>query len=384
VSDTTRHYAGREQSYVKHTFLRTYLKAFAIKVFQGRDETINFIDAFAGPWSVNDKDNYSDSSFALAISVLEEIRNFLIERGHENCRVRYCFCERSQKSFEKLKDFATKRSDIEIHVFQGDFADNLDLISETCIDGFTFTFIDPTGWKINSTKLFSFLAQQNGEFLLNFMSDHINRHAGWDGVAVSYGNFLADPEWKVKFDSLSSDKGRNWSNEEKVLSLLRRVAKKSGAAKFMPDMPIQHSVQNRVKMRLVLGTHFWPAVVLFRDIQEKVEREEIVIRNRLREDRERRKSLFDEQAIIDLQKAETGVGGRIARDRTRKLILSFLKVRPRDFSAIEGYVLERVPMRQTHLKDLLLILRDEEKVNFTLPRKSRKPKSGVRIELTGK
>ena len=50
-------YKGREQSYIKHRFLMQYLKQAAFKTLQGRSPVFNFVDAFAGPWSVSDKDD---------------------------------------------------------------------------------------------------------------------------------------------------------------------------------------------------------------------------------------------------------------------------------------------------------------------------------------
>ena len=75
-----------------------------------------------------------------------------------------------------------------------------------------------------------FLHAQHGEFLLNFMSEHVNRHAEYSQVAASFGRFLADPEWATDFHSLPPD----WSNEERVLHLLRCKIKTNGAATYLP------------------------------------------------------------------------------------------------------------------------------------------------------
>lgn len=42
-------YEGREQAYVKHTFLDRYLGRLFNKIASSRD-TIAYIDGFAGPW----------------------------------------------------------------------------------------------------------------------------------------------------------------------------------------------------------------------------------------------------------------------------------------------------------------------------------------------
>jgi hypothetical protein len=56
-------YEGREQTYIKHAFLRRYLENLAVKVLYGGWDTFNYVDGFAGPWKVLDAENCSDASF---------------------------------------------------------------------------------------------------------------------------------------------------------------------------------------------------------------------------------------------------------------------------------------------------------------------------------
>lgn len=211
-------YAGREQSFIKHLFLTEYLRTAAYKILQGRNPTFNFVDAFAGPWRVSDE-NYSDASFSQALQTLEAVRADLGIRGIGGLRIRFCFCERNPRAVRELRQFANEKQRFEIHVFEGSFEDNLHDIATACRTGFTFTFIDPTGWNIRSEPILEFLRTQRGEFLLNFMAESVNRHAGYQAVSNSFGRFLADPEWAADFDRLPN----TWSNEEKVLHLLKRL-----------------------------------------------------------------------------------------------------------------------------------------------------------------
>ena len=183
-------YQGREQSFIKHLFLNKYLESAAYKLFQGRSPVFNFVDAFAGPWRVSDTNLYSDASFSQAIETLETVRKSLLEMGRPGLKVRFRFCERNPASVAKLTHFAALKPEFDIKVFSGSFEDNLDGIRSACRDGFTFTFIDPTGWNVESGKVFDFLRALNGEFLFNFMAEEVNRHAGWDGVAESVGRVL--------------------------------------------------------------------------------------------------------------------------------------------------------------------------------------------------
>lgn len=371
------HYQGREQSYIKHLFLTQYLEAAAYKVLQGRSPTFNFVDAFAGPWRVSNE-NYSDASFDQALRTLEAVRVDLERNGVTGLKIRFCFCERRASAVARLRDYAASHGQFEIHVFHGSFEDHLDEISAVCADGFTFTFIDPTGWNIRSEPVLDFLRDRNGEFLLNFMAEHVNRHAEYEQVSESFGRFLADPSWTEDFNALPDD----WSNERRVLHLLRRKIKEKGAATFLPDMPILKPREERVKMRLVLGTHSERGLEVFRDVQSKVERSEIETRNRLRNEGHAQVSLFADDEISALQQNAAGIGcpmfQREAATRIIKLLSDSDEI---EFSKIATEVLETVPMRLTQIKDLLMQMKADGSLWFELPPRKRKPQPTTKVSL---
>jgi three-Cys-motif partner protein len=265
------HYRGREQSFIKHLFLQKYLENAAPKLFLGRSTVVNFVDAFAGPWGNTDKDTYLDTSFSLAISTLEGVRQLLAERYAKNFKVRFRLCERNQASVARLEAFASSNPAVDIEVFGGRFEENLPAIRAKCCDvpnSFTITFIDPTGWNVDSRPVFEFLKEVKGEVLFNFMAEHVNRHAGWAGVADSFGRFLADPDWRPTFETLPAE----WSNERKILTLLERRIKQAGAALYLPNFAIPKPREERTKMRLVLGTYNHHGVEVFRTVQEEVKK----------------------------------------------------------------------------------------------------------------
>ena len=292
-------YRDREQSFIKHQFLTKYLQAAAYKTLQGHSQTFNFVDAFAGPWKVSDDAKYSDASFDQAINTLEAVRADLGKRGIGGLKIRFCFCEQRPDAVARLRKYAATKGRLEIHIFQGVFEDNLDGIAAKLPDGFTFTFIDPTGWNIRNEEVFRYLRDQNGEFMLNFMSDHINRHAEfrylrdqngefmlnfmsdhinrhaeYDEVAASFGRFLADAQWADEFARLPADLG----NERKMLHLMKGAMRTHKVATYVPDFSIMVPKKERVKMRLILGTHSPKGLEVFRDVQEKVEKQEMEMR----------------------------------------------------------------------------------------------------------
>lgn len=361
-------YPGREQSFIKHEFLKQYLQAASYKTLQGRSPVFNFVDAFAGPWRVSDE-NYSDASFDQALQTLEAVRTDLGRMGLSGLRIRFCFCERRPDAVAQLKAYAETHSRFEIHVFEGSFEDNLTGIADACRDGFTFTFIDPTGWNIRSEPVFEFLKARNGEFLLNFMAEHVNRHAGWDQVSASFGRFLADPDWKNDFLALPAE----LSNEERVLELLKRKIKKLGAATYLPHIPIHKPRENRIKMRLILGTHSPKGLEVFRDVHSKVERSEIEARITISSSETGQPSLWSQQEESENQQRAVGVGSAGQQKAARELLNAALAVGASRFEDLAVLVMEHCAMRLTNIKDLLVAMRKEGVVAFDLSGRTKKP-----------
>ena len=365
-------YQGREQSYIKHLFLNKYLEEAAFKLLQSRSTspTFNFVDAFAGPWRVSDDDKFSDSSFSQAVNTLEGVRRALTKMGRSGLRVRYRFCERNPASADKLQRFADDRPEFDIRVFQGSFEDNIDEIRAACRRGFTFTFIDPTGWNVESERVFAFLRDLNGEFLFNFMAEEVNRHAGWEGVAPSFGRFLADPAWKEKFSSLPAD----WNNEERILFLLKARMKEVETATYLPDMAILRPREDRTKMRLLLGTHSVMGVEVFRTVQRKVEKEALSARHQIAIEESGQPFLFPSNQLAEFEAERDGVGCPAYLVRAADRLRSIAVDRPGiEFGPLAGKVMEEVPVRTTDLNRIAMNFRRSGQLGFDLPPRKRTP-----------
>jgi three-Cys-motif partner protein len=376
-------YRNREQSFIKHQFLTKYLKPAAYKTLLGYSSTFNFVDAFAGPWKVSDDAKYSDASFEQAISTLEEVKADLQSKGMEAITMRFCLCERRPEAVELLREYAKERTAVEIYVFEGDFEDNLERIAEKIPNGFTFSFIDPTGWDLRNEKIFQFLRDRTksgrGEFLLNFMAEHINRHAEYDKVEDSFGRFLAFPDWTVEFGELR----KSLSSEEAILRLLKVKMRETGVAKYVPDLSIMIPRVEKVKMRLILGTHSPKGLALFRDIQEKVERQEIEMRGKIKEGDSLQVSMFSALEIAEILQKSKGVGCKRYQLLAEEQVKSLLTGRPFvKFGTIAIHVMDALPMRLTHINKLLVDLKKRGIVTFVLPGRETVPKDETRISLS--
>jgi three-Cys-motif partner protein len=371
-------YRDREQSFIKHQFLTKYLQAAAYKTLQGHSPTFNFVDAFAGPWRVSDDAKYSDASFDQAINTLDAVRSDLHKRGISGLKIRFCFCEQRADAVARLREYASTKAQFEINIFEGAFEDNLGSIAAKLPNGFTFTFIDPTGWNIRSEEVFRFLREQKGEFMLNFMSDHINRHAEYPEVEASFGRFLADAGWTEDFARLPPQ----LSNEQKMLHLMKAAMRANKVATFLPDLSIMVPRRERVKMRLILGTHNSAGLDVFRDVQEKVEKQELEMRHNLREGGNPQVSLFSSADIAAIEQQQNGVGCKANQLRSEEIIVNYLRGRAHAFPGpMFNLAMETVAIRRTQLNRLLLNMRDRGIVKFDLPRDKRVPQPNTMVSL---
>ena len=369
-------YKGREQSYIKHLFLNRYLEAAAYKILQGRSPKLTFVDAFAGPWRSSDTGHYSDTSFAQATDTLKTVQQALSGIRKSRFEVRFVFCERKPKSANKLRKFAAQKPDFRIEVFDGKFEDNLAAIEDVCSGGFAFTFIDPTGWNLESSKIFAFLQRLKGEFFFNFMAEEINRHAGWEGVQKSIGRFVSDPDWQEQFRRLPSD----WKNEAKVIHILKQKMREAKTAKFLPEMAIQHPQRDRVKMRLILGTHNLAGVEVFRDTQKRVEQDAVLLREQIKNPNQ--PPLFPKEELVACATSRNGVGCASHMRRAESMVLEVVGEHPGiAFSKLAGMVMEDVPVRPPDIKKLVMAMRKSGSLQFDLDEGKRTPSDNTRIFL---
>ena len=93
-------YSGREQTKAKHYILMSYLQALAFKVLTFQD--ITYVDGFSGPWETK-TDDFSDSSFMIAISVLLDAQKQYLDRSGIRRKVRCFFSEKDPDRFQDLE-----------------------------------------------------------------------------------------------------------------------------------------------------------------------------------------------------------------------------------------------------------------------------------------
>lgn len=112
------HYKGREQAYIKHTLLETYLFKLFMIIGQSHP-TISYVDCFAGPWQEASED-LSDTSIGRSLSTMNSCLESLRNMGH-NVRFRALFVEKDPKKYHRLKKYLdTLETPIETESIRGE------------------------------------------------------------------------------------------------------------------------------------------------------------------------------------------------------------------------------------------------------------------------
>jgi three-Cys-motif partner protein len=172
-------YLGREQTKAKHFILKSYLQALAFKVLTFSDVT--YVDGFSGPWESKTED-FSDSSFMIAIHVLKDAQSQILARTGKRRRIRCFFSEKDPSAYALLNkavvEFHRPESGFEIRTYEGKFEDAVSTIQSFVGMSFPLIFIDPTGWTgYPFDRIKPLFARAKCEVLINFMYDFINRFA---------------------------------------------------------------------------------------------------------------------------------------------------------------------------------------------------------------
>ena len=163
-------YTGREQAYIKHCLLEEYLPEWGYKVGSQWDSLV-YVDGFAGPWETTSP-NYQDSSFGVAVSVLNSVAAGLHQNRGRHLNVRCVLVEQDKSAFAKLQTYADSMKQLghDIQLLFGEFADRLPdiirLVRQSGKNPFKFVFLDPKGWSdIPMQQLASLLNDRSCEVL---------------------------------------------------------------------------------------------------------------------------------------------------------------------------------------------------------------------------
>ncbi len=171
-------YIGREQTFIKHNLLKSYLERLFMIVGKYQ-ESISYVDCFAGPWQEG-SDELRDTSIAISLNIMQKCQEGLLRQFDKNVQFRALYIEKDKESFARLESFLAKkeRNEVDASPLRGEFHELRDDILKWCGEkNFTFFFIDPTGWReaVEIPTLRPLLQRHNSEFLITFMLDFLRR-----------------------------------------------------------------------------------------------------------------------------------------------------------------------------------------------------------------
>ncbi|MBW2664303.1 MAG: three-Cys-motif partner protein TcmP [Deltaproteobacteria bacterium] len=325
------HYKGKEQSFIKHRLLETYLERLFMIIGQ-HENRIRYVDCFAGPWKA-ETDDLKDTSIAISLSIMKSCHESLRKQG-KNIRFKALFIEKNIESYKRLDSFLKKESTEEVSAesLHGDFYSLRSDILRWCgNDDFTFFFIDPTGWKdvVEIDTLRPLLQRRRSEYLINFMFYSILR--------VHNQTIFEEHIIRI-FDEIPDTNGMTPLEREEYLLYLYRAHLK----KAQPDIENKKSrsayvkildpYKDRTKYNLVYLTRHPLGIKVFMEASEKLDLVQKFVRAKVKQERR-----IDKSGQKELFSAEINIANedKVDLSDVKDYWLSKLSFKPKRFGIEE-------------------------------------------------
>ena len=268
-------YVGREQTYVKHLFLESYLGSLVYKT-ASRFPHIVYVDGFAGPWrSANEK--FEDTSFGIALNVLRQAKASWKER-HRDVGMSAFLVERDVSAYQHLAGIPPQYPDVEVTPYNADFLCVLDQILKNIPrEAFVFFLIDPKGWRIPLLKLKALLARPCSEVIFNFMFDFINRAASMTDPTIVAGlnELVPFGDWRRRLEVREgSERVPSVERKRILVESFSTSLKHLGSYEYVAETTILRPLKDRALYCLFYATRHSRGIEVFRDCQITAMREE--------------------------------------------------------------------------------------------------------------
>jgi three-Cys-motif partner protein len=375
-------YLDREQTRAKHFILKSYLQALAFKVLTFSD--IAYVDGFSGPWETKTED-FSDSSFMIAIRVLKDAQSQILARTGQRRRIKCFFSEKDPRAYALLKkavvEFHSPQDGFEIKTEDGKFEDAVGKIQSFIGTSFPLIFIDPTGWTgYPFDKIGPLFTRTKCEVLINFMYDFINRfaHSADNEIVDSMAPILGGQDWTSRLDP-SLPRGLA------VEKLFRETLKASGNFEFVVSTRIEKATVDRPHFFIAYGTKSADGLKAFRQIEYEALRKHAKNRaNAIEMKREQRLNVIDMFADHQAELQEATIDEIVSQQKslaTARLLEILSQLGPTKFSRIVSILLQPFMLRETNVKDICVELAKAGKVVNVWGGGNRKPRGEDIIRL---
>ena len=272
-------YVGREQSYVKHVFLKSYLEVLVHKT-ASKYPHIVYVDGFAGPWQ-SENEKLEDTSFGIALNALRRAKDSW-KKKQRDVRMSAYLVERDPSAYQRLATIPPRYPDITIKTYNDDFLTVLSkILTDMPRDAFAFFLIDPKGWRIRLHALKALLARPHSEVIFNFMFDFINRAASIRDSAVVAGldELIPFGDWRNKLaEAERSDHVNPGKRKAILVEAFGQSLKQLGNYNYVAETTVLRPLQDRPLYCLFYATRHPKGIEVFRDCQVAALKEQSRIR----------------------------------------------------------------------------------------------------------
>lgn len=330
--DIPTSYRGREQAYIKHKLLETYLERLFMIVGQHKAPQICYADCFAGPWQEFTSD-LEDTSIAISLRIMRRCREGFVQKGWAPPTFRVLFIEKDPTAFQKLESFLVSKAlpGIQTHALHGEFVPLRQDILRWCGDkDFAFFFIDPTGWKdVGMSQLQPLLGRPNSEFLINFMYNFVNLALPQKKFAEDMRDLLGED-----IDDIPSE-----NREQAIVRRYReRLKQAAPPGKHKPRTAYQRILNpqiNRPWYHLVYLTRHHRGIQVFAEVSEKLGPIQQQVRAAAQEARRNEKDHQLQLALPDVKTASDTLRDDTTHQEVKDFWLRKLTSQPQQFGLPE-------------------------------------------------
>jgi len=379
-------YNGREQSYVKHVFLENYLKALVYKTASIYPHIV-YVDGFAGPWqSANER--FEDTSFGIALDALRQAKESWKQMGR-NVRMSAHLVEQNAAAYARLAEIPKRFPDVSVSTYSGDFVGRIPTILKAIpSDAFTFSFIDPKGWRIPLQQLAPLLSRGNSEAIFNFMFDFINRAANIrdSNIVAGLNELIPHWDWRSKIAVAETHDGGNLTPDARKTVLVDAFTEslaKLGNYQFVAETTILRSPKDRPLYCLCYATRHSSGIEVFRDCQIKALQKQSATRAAVKLQHAAKTSGQAEmfESLHDMGPDELNAFLARERQQAERSLLDLTPQKPEAvrYEILWPKVLARHVIRRPHVNELAVKLRKLQKLEFPDWEKGKRvPQSGYR------
>jgi three-Cys-motif partner protein len=380
-------YAHREQAYVKHVLLESYLERLVHKVASRYDQ-IAYVDGFAGPWqSANEK--FEDTSFGIALNALRSAKATWKRHGRD-VRMSAILVEKNKMAYSRLAQVPAKYPDLIVKPHCADFLEVVPSILKDIPPGaFAFFLIDPKGWGVPLKTLAPLLARSNSEVIFNFMFDFINRAAnitndpkvvaGLDGL-IPFGNWRATLADRERRGGLSPER-----RKEILVNAFRDNLSHIGTYSYVAETVVLRPDKDRTLYCLFYGTRSEKGIETFRSCQipalEEQSRTRAVVKIKRKEATSGQGEIF--QSLHEMAPDRQLVDLGLERDAATRTILERIPTRPNAirYDQLWPQVLALHTVSKVDVNKIVASLRAENKLLVPDWEKGKRvPQDGYRLQ----